>query len=211
MTTFNGLQVPDRSGVATIGAGEVLSGRPDRAAFTAGGESIQDRSFSANVNSFAVSGVVAVTTFEALKSETITRIRTFSGSTAAGATPTMCKVGVYSVADNGDLTKLAETANNTGLWAATHTAYTENLLTSFEKVAGRRYAVAMVIVTAATIPTHMTGMNVAVVSAGYDSGMIGELPKLAGRVSGQTDLPATIANASVAATPFGSFHALLLP
>lgn len=212
-TQFNGLTVPDRTVGAQIGGiGETRSGAFDRASFVGGGESVLDRNFAVNGSAIAGTGQCAWSTFEAVRSETISRVRTFSGTTAAAATPTMCKVGVYEVADNGNFTQVAVTANNTALWATAHTAYTEALLASFEKVAGRRYAVMAIVVSGVALPSFMCGGPLSVVSAGFDSGMIGELPKLAGRVGGgQTDLLASYANASLSATGFGSLHALLLP
>ena len=94
--------------------------------------------------------------FTALKTETVTQVRCATGSTAAGATPTLVRMGVYSVAgadSQGDLTLLTATASDTSLLAAANTAYTAPLTTPLSKVAGQRYAVGLLVVTAAATPT----------------------------------------------------------
>jgi hypothetical protein len=90
--------------------------------------------------------------FTATKTETITQVRTTSGTTAAvGAT--LCQIGVYEEANDGSLTLIASTANDTALWSGASTAYTKSFSASFSKVAGTRYALATLVVGASTPPT----------------------------------------------------------
>lgn len=107
----------------------------------------------------AVSGQIRLSHFTARKTESITQLSVATGSTAAGATPTLIRMGVYSVAGTdgqGDLTLVASTPNDTTLLAAQNTLYTKGLSASWSKVAGQRYAIGIIVVTAATAPTFVT-------------------------------------------------------
>lgn len=140
--------------------------------------------------------------FTARKSETITKIRTVSGA-AAEATPTLCRVGLYEVSAAGDLTLVASTANTTSLWAAASTGYDTALSASYDVVAGVRYAVGLLCVTAASAPT----------AAGAVSGPsadVGRAPRISGVVGGQTNLPSTVLAASVTDST-NRPYAVLLP
>jgi parallel beta helix pectate lyase-like protein len=147
------------------------------------------------------SGDVRGAQFTARKTETITQVRVITGGTAAAATPTLCKVGVYSVAANGDHTLVASTASDTTLFAAANTAYTRSFTAGFTKTAGQRYAVVVLVVTSGTMPTFVG------ITGGTE---IGAAPSLASRITGQTDLPSSIAAGSLVAnsTPL---YAVLLP
>lgn len=132
--------------------------------------------------------VLNLTYFTARKTELIGNIRTLSGGTAAGATPTLCRVGIYSVAANGDIALLAAIANDTTLWATTFTHYTRALTAAFQKIAGTRYAWGQLCVTGATAPTF----------AGPVNGLTpNTAPRLSGTVAAQADLPANVANAGI--------------
>lgn len=130
--------------------------------------------------------------FTAQKTETINNARVATANTAAGATPTLIRIGLYTVAANGDITLVASTANDTTLLATQNTSYTKALSAPYLKVAGRRYAAGLLVVTGATAPT-VVGANTAI--NGTEAGLS---PKLGGLVSSQSDLPASVAAASVA-------------
>lgn len=141
--------------------------------------------------------------FTALKTETVSSIRVLTGSTGAAATPSLVRLGLYTVAANGDIALVASTPSDTSLLASTTTAYTKALSVAYAKVAGQRYAVGALVVTAATAPT-LVGLGVAVTS---ESGVA---PKLGGSVSGQADLPASVVAASI--TDSGNcIYAALVP
>jgi hypothetical protein len=139
------------------------------------------------------SGQLKLTYFTAHKTETTTQVRVISGSTAAGATPTLVRLGLYSVAANGDLTLVASTANDTTLFAAVNSIYTRSWSSSYVKVAGQRYALGIVLVTAAATPIIAGKPSP---TAMYGSGELAASPRLTG-FSNQTDLPATLAAGSV--------------
>lgn len=158
------------------------------------------------VSSVAVavgSGTLRLAYFTARRTETATQVRTETGATPASATPTLCRVGYFSVAGNGDLALIAAIANDTSLWAAASTPYSRNLLASLGLVAGVRYASGLLVVTAGTAPTF-TGQ------ASLNSTEAATANRLSGAVTGLTDLPSTVANASIIGS--GSRHyTVILP
>lgn len=145
--------------------------------------------------------------FTARKTEAINNMETYSGSTAAGATPTLARVGVFQIASNGDGTLLAACANDTAMWSVVNTAYNKALTSTFNKVAGQRYALAALIVTAAAIPSlhSMVLAATAIANNGY-----GLAPRVCGAISGQADLPASFTAGSVGSSR-QVFTALLTP
>lgn len=165
------------------------------------GQSTMPRGSLASSTVSATSGDLRLSYFTSIKSEAVTQIRTVSGGTA-GVTPTLCRVGLYSVGIDGTLTLEAAVANDTTLWTAANTRYTRTLNQSYTLVRGTRYAIGILCVSAST-PT-MVGVNV------NTAGENGEEPRLAGNFSGQTDLPSTIAPGSLA-TPASRTYAVILP
>lgn len=139
-----------------------------------------------------VSGTMILSYWTAIKTETCTKIAAQTQSTAAGATPTYCALGVYSVAANGDLTLQAQCANDTTLFATSFTYYLRNLISSFSKVKGQRYAFAGLVVSAAAMP-NLAGLNGTVVHANTASAT----PRIGGVLAGQSSLPVSISSASV--------------
>lgn len=137
--------------------------------------------------------------FTAQKTEPITQIETATGATAAGATPTLCRVGVFSIAANGDGTLLAAIANDTAMWATIGLEYLRALTTTFNKVAGQRYAVGALCVTAAALPV-LVGPTLAVATTSNNGMALA--PRIGGAITGQADLPATFLAASVVASRF---------
>lgn len=157
------------------------------------GEEVFERDFVTLQNLPLTSQDLRLTYFTARKTGTIANLRISSGSTAAAATPTLCRVGIYQEAANGDLTLVAAIANDTSLFATINTAYTRALTASFTKTRGVRYAMGVLVVSATTMP-FMAGGNLAG-GAGADESAIA--PRLTGQVSGQADLPASIASGSL--------------
>lgn len=146
---------------------------------------------------------IRFTFFTATRDETVTRVEMFSGTTAAAATPTLIRMGLYTVADNGDLTLVASTPNDTTLFAATTTLYNKALSAPYAMVKGQRYAFGILVVTAVATPTFYGHSSIPVAVALYP-------PRLAAAFSGQADLPASIASASLIATN-QAFYAAFLP
>jgi hypothetical protein len=119
--------------------------------------------------------------------------------TSAG-TVTLCKMGLYSIAANGDATCIARTANNTGLWQNTAVAHTGviandgqgNNISSVTLTRRRRYAFAALFVgtTAPVLSGKAFGSSVISAFA----------PQLCTLMSAQTDLIGSIPIGSQAAT-----------
>lgn len=129
--------------------------------------------------------------FTAGRTEPITQVRSIA-AVAAAATPTLCRIGIYSEAANGNLTLIHHTANDTTLWSSTN-LYTKDLNTTFNKITGFRYAVGALCVTAFTAPT-MAG---ALMSNGALQSLA---PRCAASVGGQTDLPSSISAGNLSQT-----------
>lgn len=81
----------------------------------------------------------------------ITKFMTATSNVAAAATPTLCKIGLYT-SDGTTLTRVAVTANTTSLWAATYTEYETALTASYTPIPGQRYASALLCVSAGATP-----------------------------------------------------------
>jgi hypothetical protein len=149
------------------------------------------------------SGYVQLAFTTCRTSFTASKIRTYSG-TAAGATPTLVKLGIYSEAANGDLTLLAATANTPTIYATANTKYEPALTTTVNLVAGNRYALAAIVVTTAALPTTPTSFGA---SAAQQELAIA--PRRAGNRTGQSDLPATIPSGNINA--FYAIYLVALP
>ena len=165
------------------------------------GESSLPRLLAANGGSNTGSGTLRFTHFTATKSETITQLRLLTGNTAAAATPTLVRAGVYSEAANGDLTLVGAIPSDTSLFASGAAVYTRTLSASFQKVAGQRYAVGVLVVTGAAPPTLMGS----VLPNSPEGGMS---PRVGTLLNSQTDLPASVPNASLVGA--ASMHYVVL-
>jgi hypothetical protein len=134
------------------------------------------------------SGAVYVVYFTAQKTEAVASIRISTGATAAAATPSLVKFGFYSVASPygvaADLTLLGVTANDTSIFASVNTSYTRALVTPTTKTAGQRYAIGVLVVSAAATPT-LLGLSLNSAEAGND--MV-----LCATIAGQTDITGDI-------------------
>jgi hypothetical protein len=102
----------------------------------------------------------------------------------AGGTPTLARLGVYSVDASGNLTLLASTTNDTALITSAWTAQTKALSASVSLSAGSVYAIGLLIVSSNAMPS-LRGL-----AGQFDEFALA--PRLTGRVTGQTDLPSSI-------------------
>lgn len=168
----------------------------------AAGQSTLPRSFINTNVSFLGSSNLRLSYFTAVKSETSTQVRIISGSTAAAATPTLVRFGLYSVAANGDGTLVAATTNDTSLLAATATAYTKAWASPYNVVAGTRYAFGVLVVSGATMPLLVgSGIN--------DATEVAIAPRITGAIGGQADLPASFLAGSVGLSGSRIYAAIL--
>lgn len=133
-----------------------------------------------------VSGVLYVSYLTAQRTELVGRVRLVC-ATAAGATPTLCKVALFSVGAGddltSDLTELLTSANDTSLFSSSNTAYTVTFPDWVTKTAGQRYAVGVLVVSGSSMPT-LAGMQVSTLAAVETS----VPPILSAELSGQSDI-----------------------
>jgi hypothetical protein len=154
------------------------------------------------------SGQLRMTLWTCRKTTTTAQIRCCTGITAAGATPTLCRIGMWRVEDNGNYTLVGATANDTTLFAAAGTAYTRSWITPFQKIAGVRYAWAPLVVTAATMPTF-AGASAAITSEQVQVPSLASATGFGFTGSALTDLPSTILASEVYASPSRTYAAVL--
>lgn len=146
--------------------------------------------------------------FTPVKSFTSTQVRMYSGSTAAGATPTLCRVGLYSIAPNGDGALVASIANDTTLFASTITAYTRAWSAPVGITQGQRYALGSLVVTGAAAPT-VPGFAFAAAAIAAE---LDQAPRLTAQITGQADLPASFLVSAISASVLsGMQYAVVLP
>lgn len=111
------------------------------------------------------------------------------GSTAKSSA-TLIRIGLYTVAGNGDMTLVASTTNDTSLFGSSYTPYTKALASSYAFVKGQRYAAA--ILQVATTPANLYS------AAGFVSNA-GLTPRICSVKSGLSDLPSSQTDATLTA------------
>src|SRR5688572_24209899 len=163
--------------------------------FLTAAEEIFPRDLATSLGGPSGSGQLRLMYFTCRKTETTSQVRMYSSTTAAGATPTLVRIGLYSIAANGDGTLVASTVNDTALFSAASTTYQKSWSTPYAKAAGQRYAVGLLIVTAAALPTLLGSF---VGNAGLATA---SAPTMAASLTGQADLPVSYTAASL--TPSG--------
>lgn len=140
------------------------------------------------------SGTLRFGYFTARRTATVTAIRINSGTTAAGATPTLVRAGLYSVdATTGNLTLMSAITSDTSLLAAALTTYSRNLAANQTVQAGQRYAIGLIVVTGAAAPT---AVGVLAATGGENS----LSPALCAVLTSQADLPSSVTAGSLTQT-----------
>jgi hypothetical protein len=147
-----------------------------------------------------------LTFFTARKSETVTQVRMITSTTAAAATPSLCRIGLYSVDGYGNGVLVAATPSDTTLFAAATTAYTKSFTSAYAKVAGQRYALGALVVSGTTMPT-MAGIGADISPGGRTEMSLA--PRLSGSLSSQADLPASFTDAGLTASQVMCYGAVL--
>jgi hypothetical protein len=150
------------------------------------GEGTLDRSASLTPSVAMVTQVAYFTFFTAKKTATINTLTTFVATPSSGTAPTLCRLGVYSVDSSGNFSTIVATANNTNLWNTSQVAAPQGLNAAWSKVAGNRYAIMALCVSAGTLPTLIQA------NASTDAvtaTILGRAPRVCGQMTGQTDVP----------------------
>jgi hypothetical protein len=137
--------------------------------------------------------------FLAEKTETISNVTVYTGSTAAAATPTLIQIGVYSIDASGNAVLVASTPNDTTLLSATRSQYPKAFSSSFTKTAGQRYWVAILVVSGSAQPNFVGWVGPDPTNSAFDTIIFGALPTISYKLTGQTSLPPSISSASLSA------------
>ncbi len=145
---------------------------------------------SVNADNSIGTSTLRLTYGTAPATKSYTKMRMGTGATAAAATPSLARFGVYSVAANGDIALVAAIASDTTLFAGTNAMYERSFTAPFDAVAGQRYAIGVVVVTGATAPALKGNVLWLSVEAGIAD-------RQCGFVAAQTDLPASVVAASI--------------
>jgi hypothetical protein len=181
----------------------IIERQPAAAARPTSGQETFSRYWATSNTITVTSGVLKLTYFTADATEAVNSLGAFTGAQAAAATPTLCKMALFSVAGNGDLTLIAVTANDTSLFAAATTRYTKATTAQATRTAGQRYAHGLLVVTGTTAP-QMAGATPSIA-------LVGDFPvRIYGQLTGQTDIPSSIPAGSL--TNSNTMHyGLILP
>jgi hypothetical protein len=152
------------------------------------------------------SGELTLYCFTAGVSRAITKLGLSVGATAAAGV-TYCALGLYTVnTTTGAMTLVASTPNTTTAAAAAYTPYQIGLTATYSLVAGTRYAVGFLM-----LATTMPVMNAAAGSDDYGNNnfVSGVQNRLLGQITGETTLPATIADSAIGANG-NAVHVLMI-
>lgn len=167
------LSPSDIGAVATAATGPMTAGRSS-------GIEVLDRRHVTTDTTLST-GVLGLMYFTPLRDVSVTTVAFCTSGQAAGATPTRIRAAIYSTSGTDITAELANTANDTSLFASTYTAYTKALSATVNLVAGTQYALGLLVVSGATMP-KLAGCGI----------IVGALtPFVAGQIGGLTDLPSS--------------------
>lgn len=138
--------------------------------------------------------------FTAKKDDVINSCRVWTANAVASGL-TLAKIGVYEVQSNKDLQLVQASGNNTSAFTTAHAGYNFALTAPWEKVAGQRYAIGLLVI-ASTMPsfTCVAGANVPV-----SDELLAVDPRWTGAFANQNDLPNTIPNGQLINTKLAPF------
>lgn len=185
------------SGGGTVTFADAAPGTALAATAAIGGDAPATGAFTMDptaVNSIGIaltSGTVYFTYFTAPRTETVTQVIFPTGNTAAGATPTTVEWGLFTVDASGNLTQVAATVNDTTLYSAGYAKDAAALAASYQTVAGQRYALGLLVVSTAAMPTACGNDATSALSW---NGPVRKMSTL----TGQTAMPASVTAASLA-------------
>ena len=139
-----------------------------------------------------VSQTLLLTYFSAYVNMVSKNVTVPTGNTAAAATPTLCRVGLYTIDGAGNLTLVASTVNDTAMFSAANAHYVKPWQVPVTINKGQRYALGTLVVTGVATPTLNGAPVIGAIAA--------TTPRLNGSLAAQADLPSSITAASVATT-----------
>jgi hypothetical protein len=162
---------------------------------TGGMGALGSRTGMGSVAATGMSGTVALTFFRACRTQVLSRWDMATCSTPFGATPTLIRGGLYTLDSLSNLTLAASSANDTTLGTVANTKFGKAFSTALEVYFGLWYAYAFLWVSAAAAPTLLGPAS----AAGSTHVALDTDPRVNGVFAGQSDLPAAITVAQVAA------------
>lgn len=137
------------------------------------------------------SGSLSLAYFTARENRTVSTVEVWSSGTSVSPTPTLAKLGLYSVDGSGNLALLSGTASDTSLFGANNAQYARSLLTATSITSGSRYAIAMLQVGGTTTAGKVQASTA-------PAALLFRAPTMAAVLAAQTDLPSTITVGSLA-------------
>lgn len=139
-------------------------------------------------------GTMRLAYFTPPQTITVSTAITNTTTQAAGATPTLSKMALFSVASDGALTRVAVTANDTAIWTpGTNTECAKAFTGSVTLTRGQRYAFAALCVTGAAAP-NLAGVTLPSSAVGSRA------PRISGFIGSQTDIAASYTSGDVASS-----------
>lgn len=173
------------------------------------GQGTMPRAFATNTSAVTQSSqLLTLSYFTCRTAFTTTQTRLFAGATAAAATPTLVRAGIYLIDGAGAGTLVASFASDTAIFATVNTAYLKSWTTPYAMVAGQRYAYGTLVVTAVAAPI-LVG-NIPLGNSNMGAGEVARAPRMAAQLAAQADLPASFTDVSLAALA-GRVYATILP
>lgn len=172
-------------------------------AVPASGEYVSDTGIETvfpRVNQFANGGAVAsqslrLVGFTCKVTSVINGMAFFTGATAAAATPTLIRYGLWLRDTDGlGYTLVASTPNDTTMLAVVENRYPKATSAPYTKLAGREYLAGILVVSAAAMPT-MRQAAAPTLPSNYTPWSVA--PIRAAALAGQADLPNTFTVASL--------------
>lgn len=170
----------------------------DNYLFETGGECTVDRNINLINLSVHNSQRLILNGFRAKRTENISTMSVLCGTTVAAPTPSLIRYGIYQRrADGINYDIVASTPHDATLFVAASTPYPKAFSASWKKFRGEDYCTAILIVSAAAMPSFY-GIQNSTITALINQGI--QTPIRAGIIGSQADLPATFAASSVTAT-----------
>lgn len=154
----------------------------------AAGLSVLDRDVAVGNVAAVSSGQMILGYVQAKRAEALSQVVITTGTTLAAATPTLIRVGVWSLIAGVSL-QVAATDNDTTLLAAANTDYAKAFAAPFTPTPGVWYAVGILVVSAAAMPSFL---GVTTPASNAPQTAWARTPRLTGIISSLSDLPSTI-------------------
>lgn len=162
------------------------------------GEHVFSRLIATSDTAAVTSQGLYLSFFRSNRTEAVTQVTVATGGTAAAATPTICRIGVFAINTpygiDAAAAQVAVTPNDTTLFAAANTSYTKAFSAGFTKTINQWYAVGLLVVSGAALPTFRGLAH----SANNATNTWATAPRVSGVITGQADMPSTIDTNSVA-------------